>query len=409
MPRLELHGVFDNLVAPVAVTSLPGDTLHLYVAEQTGEIYRMPLPGTAGAPLLALDLRDVLLIPDPHYDESGLLCVAFPPGFADPGSSQLGRAYVTYSARPDAPGAVPEQPAGPLFFPRMGIEEGAEPAYYNRLSRFTVLPDGRFDRASEEILLQVPHYDLMHNGCRIGFSPAEPDYLYLTLGDGGPQGDPHGIGQNPLALEGKILRLDVSQRSGPFGRRYGIPPTNPFVNVRGTHPEIYAIGFRNPWGISWDETGRCFVADCGYHTIESLYILVPGGNFGWSVKEGSQFTPWSTREQRQQLYMDPIWEWSHMQADAPEGSREDVFGECIIGGETPWAGAYIGGDWIGKLYLLQSDDQGHWHLIAKQVYDDFFIRAFGRDAAGNIYIVSTVNVGPSGRTGAVWRVTVAPE
>ena len=31
------------------------------------------------------------------------------------------------------------------------------------------------------------------------------------------------------------------------GKAYRIPPDNPFVNMPGVRPEIWAFGFRNPW------------------------------------------------------------------------------------------------------------------------------------------------------------------
>ena len=57
-----------------------------------------------------------------------------------------------------------------------------------------------------------------------------------------------------------MLRLDID--NVPEGQAYGIPPDNPFIDEEGTLPEIYALGFRQPWTISVDfgdpETGWMF-------------------------------------------------------------------------------------------------------------------------------------------------------
>ena len=49
-----------------------------------------------------------------------------------------------------------------------------------------------------------------HNGGQLLFGP--DDALYLSTGDGGPQGDPEGDAQNPSSRLGKILRFNVNAR-----------------------------------------------------------------------------------------------------------------------------------------------------------------------------------------------------
>ena len=45
----------------------------------------------------------------------------------------------------------------------------------------------------------------------------------------------------------KVLRIDVDKVDHVNQRQYSIPPDNPFVDVVGALPEIYAYGIRNIW------------------------------------------------------------------------------------------------------------------------------------------------------------------
>jgi glucose/arabinose dehydrogenase len=70
---------------------------------------------------------------------------------------------------------------------------------------------------------------------------------------------PQANGKKLSSLLGSILRIDVD--GVDKGRRYRIPADNPFVNVAGAAPEIYA---RNPWRIAFDkENGRLWCGDVG--------------------------------------------------------------------------------------------------------------------------------------------------
>lgn len=93
-------------------------------------------------------------------------------------------------------------------------------------------------------------------------------------------------------LLGSVLRIDVDKREG--GKEYAIPADNPFVNVSGAQPEIYAYGLRNPWRCSIDRgdldtgegAGRIFCGDVGQNRYEEVDIIEKGGNYGWRAYEG---------------------------------------------------------------------------------------------------------------------------
>lgn len=135
------------------------------------------------------------------------------------------------------------------------------------------------DPASEEILLQVGQPYANHNGGDLEFGP--DGMLYIGLGDGGSGGDPQGNAQNPNALLGKMLRLDVRGKDV-----YTIPADNPYASGGGRQ-EIWAVGLRNPWRYTFDSlTGDLYIADVGQNQYEEVHYLPAGSqggvNFGWN-------------------------------------------------------------------------------------------------------------------------------
>src|SRR5438067_5088316 len=93
--RIALQPILSGLVSPVAAATTRADRYHLYVADQIGQVWRIPLsPGNDQDPRatalrtsqaeLFLDVRSMLVklgIPPSNYDERGLLGIAFHPEF----------------------------------------------------------------------------------------------------------------------------------------------------------------------------------------------------------------------------------------------------------------------------------------------------------------------------------------
>jgi glucose/arabinose dehydrogenase len=241
----------------VLVTSPPGDP-RLFVVVQRGVI-RV--------------IEDGQLLPTPFLDlsaehggpviaggELGLLGLAFDPDYAT-----TGEFYVTYNSL---------------------IRPGDNDPFDN-LARYRVSADRNVADPTGALVLQLPRSRPNHNGGMIEFGA--DGLLYFGTGDGGSHGDPLRNGQNPRALHGKMLRLDVHQRGA---KPYGIPAGNPFADGAAGAPEVFMLGLRNPWRWSFDRaTGDLWIGDVGQGQTEELDVARAGDqagkNFGWSAYEGT--------------------------------------------------------------------------------------------------------------------------
>jgi hypothetical protein len=114
--------------------------------------------------------------------------------------------------------------------------------------------------------------------------------LYVGLGDGGGLGDPGENAQDPHTLLGKVLRIDPTPEAA---QPNSVPADNPFVDRHGWRPEIWALGVRNPFRLSLDDsTGDLWLGDVGQSCWEELDRLptgrdgAGGSNLGWDRVEG---------------------------------------------------------------------------------------------------------------------------
>ncbi len=238
-------------------------------------------------------------VPVYSHDEEGLQGVGIDPGFA-----QNRFVYLYYAPPLDTPaGDAPETGSAADFAPFDGV---------NRLSRFRLDPSGSLDLASETKVLDVPASRGLccHVGGDIAFDAA--GNLYLSTGDDtdpfqsdgytpideradrNPAFDAQRSSGSTDDLRGKILRIKVGAEGS-----YSIPDGNLFApGTARTRPEIYAMGFRNPFRMSVDKpTGTVYVGDYGPDAsgadpargpggqVEFARITAPG-NFGWPYCTG---------------------------------------------------------------------------------------------------------------------------
>jgi glucose/arabinose dehydrogenase len=240
--------IAGGLSAPLHVTSPAGDG-RLFVCEQNTARIKIVENG-ALMPTPFLDLGALAS----QGGEQGLLGLAFHPAYA-----QNGYFYVDYVNN-----------AGDTVVARYSVSAG---------NPYVA------DPGSARVLLTVDQPFADHKAGTLQFGPLD-GYLYVALGDGGGGSDPQCNAQNPQKLLGKILRLDVDG-----GSPYAVPADNPFVAVAGFKPEIWSLGWRNPWRFSFDAlTGDLYFGDVGENLREEIDFepaLTGGRNYGWRVHEGT--------------------------------------------------------------------------------------------------------------------------
>jgi uncharacterized repeat protein (TIGR03806 family) len=221
-----------------------------------------------------------------------------------------------------------------------------------------------------------------HDGAAMTFG--RDGMFYVTTGDGTSDSDVNLRGQDMTQLTAKLLRLDV-RRPAP-GMEYSVPADNPYVR-----PETWAYGFRNPWRMTLDrETGGIWVTQNGQDLWEQVFLIQKGGNYGWSVFEGSHpFYP--NRKLGPTPHILPTVEHPHSEARSLTG------GVVYYGQRLPeLRGAYIYGDYsTGKVWGVKTVGQ---KVVWQQELVDtpYQITGFGTDSKGEILIVDMRGNGEGG-------------
>ncbi|MCB9846537.1 MAG: PQQ-dependent sugar dehydrogenase [Phycisphaeraceae bacterium] len=428
---IELELVADGLAAPNLVTHAGDGSGRKFIVDQAGTVRVLNAADTLlPTPFLDVSGRLVSLgvfgsqDPFTDFDERGLLGLAFHPDFGRPGTAGFGRFY-TYTSEPSDGAADFTVPIPPdrQFNHQAVVSEW----------RVDQSDPNRADPNSRRELMRIDEPQFNHNAGMIAFGP--DGHLYIGLGDGGGADDtdgqdffgepivghgPDGNGQNTDNVLGDILRIDPLGNGSPNGQ-YGIPVDNPFVGVPGVD-EIYASGFRNPFRFSFDRTtGDLWVGDVGQNDIEEVDRVSLGGNFGWKLKEGTfKFNDNGdlegfVEEDDGSLppgLIDPIGQYDHDEGISTIG------GFIYRGSAIPeLVGMYVFGDFSraffapqGRLFAMDPVTGTITELVLG--LDDrelgLFIKGFGEDENGELYLEAGVNLGPFGDFGQVFRIVSVP-
>ncbi len=344
--KIKLTDFASGFSSPVDIAHC-GDS-RLFVVEQGGKIWVVDSLGKKSAEPF-LDITTIVQF----NGEQGLLGLAFHPKY-----QQNGYFFVNYIKK----------------------SGNARDTRIARYSRSATDPQ-KADPASEAVLFDVVQPYANHNGGCLKFGP--DSMLYIALGDGGSGGDPQGNGQKTSTLLGKISRVDVD---GTALGNYSVPADNPFVGNSAYRPEIWSLGWRNPWRFSFDRlTGDMWVGDVGQNKREEVDFEpknTPGLNYGWRCYEGTQ-TYNTASCQGIANYVKPIFEYVN-----------PTLGQSITGGFRYHGGQYPG---LSGLYLVADYVSGRWWSVqrnadgtstGKEIANlaDYEYSSFGEDAKGELYV-----------------------
>ncbi len=357
LPELTAQEVATGLTRPVAIAEAPGDG-RLYVVEQwSGRVVIFP----GGKELLKV--TDLVT-----SDEQGLLGLVFHPQHA-----ANGKLYVDYTESTHT---------------------------YSMVVQYTRSGD---TAANPATIIQIPQEPAgNHKAGNLQFGP--DGKLYIGTGDGGDANDLHGSdnhrnAQDTSKLLGKFLRIDVDA-----GSPYVVPSDNPFVGQAGVKPEIWSIGWRNPWRWSFDRLdGSLWVGDVGQYRWEEIDVEPPasgGRNYGWPIVEGnghcSQDAGGTCSLPGSIL---PVYEYNH------DGGSCAVIGGYVYRGSalSCYQGHYFFSDNCGG--WIRSFDAGDRPYAAAKVKDHAFvsdlaigsISTFGQALDGELYFCSLLG-------GKCWKI-----
>jgi glucose/arabinose dehydrogenase len=330
----------------VTITSLPGRPQVLITAGLGGVIRSLDR-SQGNRTNVFLDIQDRVVT----GGESGLCSMVFHPGYATNGYF-----FVYYCLRPEGSTNI-----------------------YVRLSRFSVDPQNP-ERAlpdSEWPLITQLHRGGLHYAGDMHFGP--DGYLYVSLGDEGYAYGWDNAGRWDFNFFSAILRIDPDQRPGGLPPNphpsvhpgtYLVPPDNPYFNrtnyiigeenlnfdmrLENLRTEFWAVGFRNPWRMSFDsETGDLYANDVGVSHREEINIVARGRHHGWYWKEGSN--PWPFFVPKSGL-ADPIYEYEHTEA------RVAITGSHMYRDprQPELDGKYLFADWTGQIYAMPRLQDGRY-------------------------------------------------
>lgn len=334
-----------NFFEALELVPVPGKKAWV-VAERPGRLLTFDADPTKATPRLILDVKHTIygVALHPKFQENGFLYVS------------------------ELPDGSKETPDG------------------TRVVRYTVADRGKMtaDPATAKVIFTWPNGG--HNGGCLRFGP--DGMLYVSTGDGSGIADGLQTGQNLGTVLGKILRIDVDHPAA--GKAYSIPGDNPFATTEGARGEVWAYGIRQCWKISFDTaTGELWAGEVGQDLWEMVYRIEKGGNYGWSVREGSHpFRP--ERKTGPTPILAPVVEHSH-------GEFRSLTGGFVYRGKKhpELNGAYIYGDYdTGRVWMLR------YGATAKRVTEHkelaktrLRIVAWAQDADGEVYALNFIDGG----------------
>lgn len=377
-----------------------------FIADQRGVLYAV----IANTPQTYLDLKGVMknFIDNPGYG-SGLGSFAFHPDF-----DRNGRLYTTHTE--------PAKSAHADF----AIPDSIPAALQWVLTEWIATdPKANLFSGTHRELMRVDMVTHVHGFQEIAFNPivnpGDPDYgkLYVGIGDGGAA-----LGGHPELCNAtnrvwsSVLRIDPLGSNSENGQ-YGIPEDNPYAGQTQARTEIWCSGFRNPHRITWDTggSGLMFISNIGQHSIEEVNLGRKGANYGWPEREGKFLFDVNANSELvypvdslNTAFTDPALQYDHDEGNAVSGGyayaglRVPGLRGYYVFGDIPRGTVFISdlseiqSNTGGKIYRLPLEIDGKKSTLAALSKDARVDLRFGRDAEGELYLLTK-------NDGKIYRVT----
>ena len=370
--KLVGHLIVEGLQAPVGLVPHPTESAAFLLPSRGGRV-RLLRDGR-------VETTDFLDLSSSISDRpgGGLLGLAFAPDF-----SQSRRVFLSFTDR-----------AGDFVVARFLSPASGSPRV-DPASRFDLAwPDGARS-------VRLPHAGDFGGGLAFG----DDGFLYISIGD--PASDLVGAAQRRDQLLGKVLRIDVSVSSSDT-RGYRVPSANPFVGTPDALAEVWALGLREPQTLAVDLVslggrGTTVISDRGPDLRQELNVQssgLSGLNLGWPYREGT--IDRGIGESAADL-VNPSIDYG------PETGRRLVSGLF-------YRGRALGPAFVGRYFFADAASSRVWSVGVDSTSSQFVEGSlldhtndlaaaaaspfgFGRDAAGELYIV--------GSGGSVFRIDAA--
>lgn len=222
----------------------------------------------------------------------------------------------------------PEFPEKPFVY-LVYSKQDEKGQLYQRLSRFE-FTENQLQLKTEKMILQ---HAIDNNCCHTGGDLAFADnrILFYSTGDNTNPHDQDGYAPmdfrpdfqkndalrsagNSQDLRGKILRIAMEDDGS-----YKIPEGNLFTDAKQGRPEIYVMGARNPYSITWDSKYKqLWFSDVGpdagedsdrkgVRGYDEINRVAQAGNFGWPLVIGQNkpYRIFDYVKQEPQSWVDP--------------------------------------------------------------------------------------------------------
>ncbi|MCA9847600.1 MAG: PQQ-dependent sugar dehydrogenase, partial [Dehalococcoidia bacterium] len=146
---------------------------------------------------------------------------------------------------------------------------------------------------------------------------------------------------------------------------------------------IFAYGFRNPWRMSIDlEDDTVWLGDVGFSNAEEVDRVEAGGNYGWSVLEGSHCL--NATDCPSEGFAPPLYEFPHTEGRCAAVGGLVYRGDAIEG----LGGRYVFGDLCtGQIWALPRSARAGDDIVPLLLADlDGMLVTFGVDADGEVLV-----------------------